>query len=184
MSSLFDVKLKLRAAITAGRTTVQIRNISERVGLSAEAPDDHTYDFYVGAWMGNDNPHMQFEMLKGCPDGSGVASLSIPVLQGDTNALKIGVYIRDPKTRMMRHLASCFQTLSWFGDAIHSTHSISDAKASLLLKDNYSSNQVLLHFCDDGTDIPKMRRLSSALPESYLSRSEDSARRSTRRSWT
>ena len=182
MSTLL-VKFRVRTSISTGKATVHLSNISESIESAqsevatrsdgntinaANTPETgaiHPYDFYVGAWMGDDNPHIQFEMLKAGRDGTGSASLSVPVLAGDTDTFKIGCYIRDPKTKMMRHLASGFQGLDWLKTAIDGVSSFEQAKTSLLLKDNYSKNQVLFHFHNDGTDtaalqalLPKLRR--------------------------
>ena len=132
----------------------------------------HPYDFFVGAWMGDQNPHMQFEMLRGQKDGTGVASLKVPVLPGDTDTLKLGVFIRDPNTKMMRHLASGFQGLDTLAADVNGVSAFEQAQSSLLLKDNYSRNQVLFHFVNDGTDLPALRRLCATLRPSVLRENE------------
>ena len=102
------------ALISAGKTMVHLSNISERVAAEGKPPDllsaspesiTHTYDFHVGAWMGVDNPHMAFEMLRE-KNWTGEVRLSVPILSGDTNTLKVGIFLRDPATNMQRHYAS------------------------------------------------------------------------------
>ncbi len=106
----------MRASISTGtKSTVRITNLTEHRGLSLSADPVHSYNFYVGAWMGCYNPYMQFEMLKGGADGTGTTSLSIPILAGDTDAFKIGCYVKDPDTQMNRHLAFRFHSLHWLG---------------------------------------------------------------------
>jgi hypothetical protein len=167
-SPIFHLKLNLRVSLSAGRNTVRIENLSEQIGLGLTAEPVHPYDFYVGAWMGCDNPHMQFEMLKGSADGTGVASLSIPILAGDTDVFKVGCYIKDPDTHMNRHIASGFHSLAWLADAIDGVSSFDHAKTSLLLNDNYSKNKVVLHFTNNGTDISQLKALCQKLKPSAL----------------
>ena len=116
-SPLTHINITIRASIFTGKSTIKLSNISEQADL-AKAPDIltifpesavHPYDFHVGAWMGRDNPHMAFEMLKARPDGTGEATVSVPILSCDANSLKLGIYIRDPLTEMQRHLASGLQ---------------------------------------------------------------------------
>jgi hypothetical protein len=162
MSEPQFIRIGLRASISTGKSTVSVSNISEQAGLGASLADVfvHPYDFWVGAWMGDTNPHMQFEMLKGQKDKTGVASLKIPIQRDDTDMLKLGVYIRDPGTKMMRHLASGFQSIPALLQSIKGVKTFAEAKTSLLLKDNYSRNQVLFHFCDEGTDHAAVGSLS------------------------
>ena len=164
----FHLKINARVSISTGKSTVRIANLSEHRGLGLSADPVHPYDFFVGAWMGCDNPHMAFEMLRGCADGTGVASLSIPILAGDPDTFKIGGYLKDPDTHMNRHLASGFHTLTWLADAIEGVDSFEQAKTSLLLKDNYSKNQLLIHFTNNGTDVPQLRMLCQSLKPSAL----------------
>lgn len=164
MSTPFLLRLNVSVSLSAGKTAVHIHNISERVGdalpdVTSLFPHQHDYDFYVGAWMGDTNPHMQFEMLKGQTNGTGRARLAVPILPGDADTLKLGVFVKDPDTRMMRHISSGFQGLDWIGEAIDGVARLSEAKRSLALKDNYSKNQALLHFCNDGTDVKALKAL-------------------------
>jgi hypothetical protein len=165
---IFHLKINARASISTGKCTVHISNITEHRGLGLTADPVHLYDFHLGAWMGCDNPHMQYKMLQASPDGTGSASLSIPILPGDTDAFKIGCYIKDPDTKMNRHIASGFQMLSSLADAIDGVSCFDDAKSSLQLKDNYSTNKVLLHFSNNGTDVAKLRALCQRLKPSAL----------------
>jgi len=165
----FHLKIGVRACICTGTRSVPIQNLTEHRGLGLTADPVHPYDFHVGAWMGLRNPSMQFEMLAGQPDGTGAASLCIPILAGeDTDTLKLGCYIKDPDTGMNRHIASGFHTLSWLADAIDGVTNFDHAKTSLLLKDNYSKNQVLLHFKNEGTDPQQLRALCAELKPSAL----------------
>lgn len=165
MSEPFHVNIRVRASISTGRSTVHLSNISERIAEQAaeQLAFQHPYDFFVGAWMGDTNPHMQYELLKGQKDGTGVATLSVPVLEGDTDALKLGVFVQDPQTEMMRHLVSGCQDLKGLAANIDGVDAFEGSKSSLLLKDNYSRNQVLVHFCNSGTDIPALNALCAKL---------------------
>ena len=87
-----------------GKSTVHLNNKSEN-------SDVHPYDFYIGMWMGGDNPHMDYQMLKGQQDGSGMASINVPILKTDSDHLKFGIYIKDPDTKIMRHIASGFRSI-------------------------------------------------------------------------
>ena len=165
----FHLKIGVRASICTGTRSVPIQNLTEHRGLGLTADPVHPYDFHVGAWMGLRNPAMQFEMLTGQTDGTGVARLCVPILAGeDTDTLKLGCYIKDPDTGMNRHIASGFHSLSWLADAIDGVTNFDAAKTSLLLKDNYSKNQVLFHFKNDGTDIKELRALCGELKPSAL----------------
>ena len=158
MDTAFHLRLNARVSIFTGQSTVRIANVTEHRGLGLSADPVHPYDFFVGAWMGNNNPHMQFEMLKGGADGTGSASLSIPILAGDADTFKIGCYIKDPDTHMNRHLVSGFHSLTWLADAIEGVTSFDHSKTSLLVQDNYSKNKVLIHFTKDR----KSTRLNSS----------------------
>lgn len=172
-AEVFPLRLRVRASITAGQSSVRVQNLTEHRALASTAAPTHTYDFSLGAWMGLQNPHMAFEMLKGQPDGTGVATLNIPILPGhDADTFKIGGYITDPDTKMNRHLASGFHTLGWLADAIDGVNSFDNAKTSLLLTDNYSANKILLHFANDGTDVPRLRKLCAQLKPSAMRRTD------------
>jgi hypothetical protein len=174
---VIHINLRVRASISTGKSTVFLGNISEQavqgVGVPRLSPDStvHTYDFHIGAWMGGDNPHMAFEMLKSRPDGTGEAIISVPVLPGDTNTLKLGIYIRDPETQMQRHIASGFEIISTLADNVNGVTSCDAAKASLLLKDNYSKNQAILHFANFDTDIPRLKSVCAQLKPSFMLKS-------------
>lgn len=171
---LVHLDIHIRASISTGKGTVKMTNISEQ---AAQIPDIltlfpesvvHPYDFHVAAWMGGDNQHMAFEMLKAQADGTGEATLRVPILPGDANSLKLGIYIRDPATEMQRHLASGFISLETLVDNITGVSCCSDAKASLILKDNYSRNQVLLHFANANTDISRLKTIVPQLKPSAM----------------
>ena len=174
LTPLMHLNISLRASISTGKSTVFLSNITEQrertPNLLTVFPESvvHPYDFHVGAWMGGDNPHMAFEMLKAMADGTGEATISVPILSGDANTLKLGVYIRDPVTEMQRHLASGFISLETLADNITGVSSCDHANASLLLKDNYSRNQVLLHFANGGTDTTKLKAASAQLKPSAM----------------
>ena len=127
----------------------------------------------LDAWMGLDNLHMSFEMLKGRPDGTGEATISVPILQGDPNTLKLGISIRDPKTNMQQHLASSFVELSKLADGIEGVSCCDAAKFSLSIKDNYSQNKVLLHFSNAGTDLLQLRSAIGQLRPSAMLKSAE-----------
>ena len=174
---IIHINIRARASIFTGKSTVHITNLTEQTekvpNVLTLFPESvvHPYDFHIGAWMGNDNPHMAFEMLLARPDGTGEAVLSLPILPDDTNTLKLGVFIREPKTGMQRHLASSFISLSKLADDIMGVTSCDAATSSLLLKDNYSSNQVLLHFSNNATDIPALKSICARLKPSSMLKS-------------
>ena len=166
--STFTLKFDARASISTGKCTVNISNITDHRALGITAEPVHPYDFYLGSWMGMGNPHMAYEMLTSCPKGTGHASLTLNIQAGDPDTFKMGCYIKDPDTNMNRHIASGFHSLSWLADAIEGVTCFDDAKTSLLLKDNYSKNQVLLHFRNNGTDVPRLRAFCQTLKPSAL----------------
>ena len=176
---IIHINLRVRASISTGKSTVHLSNISEQAAGNPDIltlfPESvvHPYDFHVGAWMGGNNPHMAFEMLKARPDGTGEATISVPVLPGDTNTMKLGIYIRDPETQMQRHIASGFESLSSIVENVNGVTSCDTAKYSLLLKDNYSKNQVLLHFANVDTDIPKLKSVCAQLKPSFMLKSAE-----------
>jgi hypothetical protein len=171
---LTHIHVKIRASISTGKSTVHLSNISEQVEKTPDIlslfPESvvNPYDFHMGAWMGGDNPHMAFEMLKACPDGTGETTIRVPILPCDSNSLKLGIYIRDPMTEMQRHIVSGFIAIDSLVEHISGVDSCDDSKASLLLKDNYSRNQVLLHFADAGTDIPRLKSVCGQLRPSAM----------------
>ena len=166
--STFTLKFDTRASISTGKCTVNISNVTDHRALGLTAEPVHPYDFYLGSWIGLNNPHMSYEMLTACPKGTGHASLTLNIRAGDPDTFKIGCYIKDPDTHMNRHIASGFHTLSWLADAIEGVNSFEEAKTSLLINDNYSTNQVLLHFKNKGTDIPQLRAFCQTLKPSAL----------------
>jgi hypothetical protein len=176
---LIHLNLLTRALISTGKTTVHLSNISERVESSKppdllsvfpESTQSNTYDFHVGAWMGLDNPHMAFEMLKE-KNGMGEARLSVPILPGDTDTLKLGIFLRDPTTNMQRHYASKFITLQQLADSIENVHSLDEAKTMITIKDNYSSNKALLYFANGGNRHSQAQ--GSTNPTQALCHAED-----------
>lgn len=175
---LIHLNLLARAFISTGKTMVHLSNISEQATKDSKqaAPDipsvftetsTHTYDFHVGAWMGADNPHMCFELLKE-NNGGGDAKLSVPILPGDTNTLKFGVFLRDPATNMQRHYASGFISLQQLAASIEGVDSLDHVISSVAIKDNYSSNKALLHFANNGTDIPRLKAILAQLKPSAM----------------
>lgn len=168
---LTHIHITVRASIFTGKSTIKLSNISEQApDILTLFPESvvHPYDFHVGAWMGGDNPHMAFEMLKARPDGTGEATISVPILSCDANTLKLGIYIRDPGTEMQRHLASGFIGLDSLAEHILGVTSCDHSHASLLLKDNYSKNQALFHFANAGTDIPLLKSVFCQLKPSFM----------------
>jgi hypothetical protein len=142
----FPVSFKVRASLSTGTSTVQLSS-------KADGSAVHPYDFFCAVWMGADNPNVDIKRLKSCPDGTGEAVMTLPVLKGDADMFKIGVYVVDPDTHICRHLTSGFETMEWLHLAMSEASDFSQAKRSLLLKDNYSKNKVLFHFCNSGTDV-------------------------------
>ncbi len=88
---LAHLSIHIRAYMSTGKSTIRLSNISEQVAkvpdILSLSPESvvHPYDFHVGAWMGGDNPHMVFELLKARQDGTGEATLKVPILPGDAN---------------------------------------------------------------------------------------------------
>ena len=155
------------------------RSQASQLGLQPSAPAMAAeqrlcapYEFYCGAWMGGSNPHMDFQVLKGLSDGAGEASMSLRLQPGDVDTFKVGVYVRDASAKVMRHVASGFNTLSWLRDGLAGADSCDSAKQSLLLKDNYTPNQALLHFCSDSSDVPGLEALLPSLTPSALHRND------------
>ncbi|MFN9910196.1 MAG: hypothetical protein ACK56F_29470, partial [bacterium] len=103
-SNVFQLKMKIKASLFTGKSTVHLSNKSEQ-------SDIHPYDFYVGLWMGGSNENMEYHMLKGHEDGSGIASVSVPIFDTDIDHLKLGLYIRDPETKIIRHILSGYKSL-------------------------------------------------------------------------
>lgn len=172
---LATIKIRVRASISTGKKTVPLNNISEHLSLEKDSPGVtfHPYDFHVGAWMGLDNQHMSFEMLKARADGTGEATISLPILPGDTNTVKLGVYIRDPKTNMQRHLVSSFIELSKLADSIEGVSNCDAARSGLSVSDNYSQNKVYLQFANEGTDVPHLRSVFGQLKPSAMLKSKE-----------
>lgn len=173
---LVHLNLHIRASITANKTSVHLSNISEQAAAGKTLPDllkafpessVHTYDFHVGAWMGNDNPHMAFEMLKE-KSGAGEATISVPIMPGDSNTLKLGFFIRDPGTNMQRHLASSFVDLPSLAKGIEGVSSLDKAGFSVTVKDNYSSNKVFAQFANAGTDVARLKSVLDQLKPSAM----------------
>jgi len=158
----FTLKLKARASLFTGKCTVHLSNKSEN------PQGVHDYDFYLGAWMGGKNKEMKYQMLSGQADGTGETSLSISIYDSDYDSLKLGVYIRDPDTKTMRHISSGFKCLNDLANSIDGVTDCGQAKDGLIIKDNYSRNQVLMHFANDGTDLKSMREVCSKLKPSIL----------------
>ena len=167
------LKFRVRAALSTGKRSVQLSNKSEKSAV-------HNYDFYSGVWMGAKNPHMDFQMLKAGVNSTGEASLTLKIGKGDVDTFKIGVYVWDDEQKKARHLVSGFQTISWLRQALSSADHPDDATQSLILKDNYSQNQALLHFFiekgSDGkslTDLGALARLENFLSQSVLHKNDE-----------
>jgi hypothetical protein len=160
-----QLRFRVRFALSAGKTTVHISNKSDGPGANAGA---HPYDFYCGAWMGGANPHMDFRRLEGRADGTGEAGMCVPLLSGDVDVLKLGLYVRDPATSMMRHVVSGFQSLSWLSEGLAEASDCDKATKSMVLKDNYTPNQALLRFGNDATDLSALAGLLPGLRASVL----------------
>ena len=160
------VRFKTRVSLFTGRATVHLSN-------RAEGSSVHPYDFYCAAWMGGNNPHIDIQRLKGSPDGTGEASVVMKLLSTDSDMFQMGVYVFDDEIGIVRHLASGFESLGWLGDALEEASSFGESKRSLLLKDNYSKNQALLHFCNDSTDVKAFKVLSQRLSPSVLHNNEE-----------
>jgi hypothetical protein len=112
-------------------------------------------------------------MLKGCGDGRGETSLTLSLQSTDTDMFKCGVYVLDPDTNVCRHLASGFETLDWLSAALAEAKSFTESKRSLILKDNYSKNQALLHFCNSGSDLAAFNAFRQQLRASVLHNNAD-----------
>ncbi len=158
----FTVNLKVRTSVFTGKCTVHLSNKSENPS------GVHDYDFYLGAWMGGKNNDMQYQMLKGQADGTGETTLSVPILGSDYDALKLGVYIRDPDTKTMRHIASGFKPLLPLAHELEGVDDFGKATNSLVIKDNYSRNQTLIHIANNGTDLAAMKKFCGSLKPSVL----------------
>jgi hypothetical protein len=157
-----EVSLRFRArfALSADKTSIHIGNKSEGSAL-------HPYDFYCGAWMGADSPHLSFTRLKPLPDGSGEAAVDLRLSRCDVDVLKLGLFVHDPDTGVNRHVLSGFQSLSWIADSLKATD-FDSAHQSMSIEDNYTPNQALLHFCNDSTDLDSLRALVPHLKRSIL----------------
>ena len=160
------VRFNARVSLFTGRATVHLSN-------KAEGSSVHPYDFYCAAWMGGINPHIDIQRLKGSADGTGEASIVMKLQSTDSDMFKIGVYVFDDEIGIVRHLASGFETLAWLGDALDEASTFGESKRSLLLKDNYSKNQALLHFCNNSTDVKAFRVFSQRLGPSVLHSNEE-----------
>ena len=167
------LQFRVRVALSTGKRSVQLSNKTENSTV-------HSYDFYSGVWMGAQNPHMDFRMLKGGENGTGEASLTLHLRKNDVDTFKIGVYVWDPDQKKVRHLVSGFQTVDWLMEALSSAEHPDEATQSLILKDNYSQNQALLHFCIDKgadgqslTDLDALSLMAPCLSPSILHNNEE-----------
>lgn len=161
-----SVNFRVSVSLSTGKATVHLSN-------KAEGSTVHPYNFYCGTWMGGANSHLSFHMLNGCSDGRGETTLTLSLQSTDTDMFKCGVYVLDPETNVCRHLASGFETLDWLSAALSEAKSFSESKRSLLLKDNYSKNQALLHFCNINTDVKVFNEFRQKLKPSVLHNNED-----------
>ena len=162
----FPVRFRVRVSLSAAKSTVHLSN-------KAEGSSVHSYNFYCASFMGGSNPKMDFKMLKGCADGTGEATLTVPILSTDTDFIKFGIYVFDPDTKVCRHLASGFETAQWVCEALGEASSFDRVKRSLLLKDNYSKNKVLLHLINDSTDVKAFGGFVQRLKPSVLHKNEE-----------
>ena len=153
------LKLRCRVSLNTGAQTVHMRGKSDR-GATLASSEDHDYDFYLGAWMGLHNPHMDIQLLKEGEHGTAEASIKVPILSGDIDTVKFGVYVFDDNIRIARHLCSNFTGVQRLCDAIDGVSDYKDAKFSLSMHDNYTKNQALIHFYNDGTDLNTVRKLT------------------------
>jgi len=158
----FILKMKIKASLFTGKSTVHLSNKSEGVS------EVHPYDFYVGLWMGGKNEKMEYQMLKGQADGTGCASVSVPIALRDSDHLKMGLYVYDPDSKIVRHIVSGHKPLQDIATVIDGVSHTDDSRRSILLKDNYSKNQALIHLANDGTDMEKFRKLCTRLSPSVL----------------
>lgn len=157
-----EVSLRFRArfALSADKTSIHIGNKSEGSAL-------HPYDFYCGAWMGADSPHLSFTRLTPLEDGSAEASVALKLRRCDTDVLKLGLFVHDPDTGVNRHVLSGFQSLDWIADSLKAPD-FDSAHQSMSIEDNYTPNHALLHLCNDSTDLDSLRALIPHLRRSVL----------------
>jgi hypothetical protein len=74
---------------------------------------------------------------------------------------------------MQRHIASGYHDLSQIVENINGVTSCDAAKASILLKDNYSKNQVLIHLANVDTDVQKLKSVCAQLKPSFMLKSTE-----------
>lgn len=154
------LSFRVRFALSVEKTSIHIGNKSQASTL-------HPYDFYCGAWMGGDSPHLEFKLLTPHPDGSAEARISLPLQKTDVDVLKLGLYVHDPDTGMNRHICSGFQSLDWIKEGL-AAKDFDSATRSMVIKDNYTPNQALLHFCNDSTDLDSLCAILPHLRRSVL----------------
>lgn len=164
-----DVRFRVRVSLSTGKRTVLIGQDGEK---DASGSALRPYQFYCGAWMGGANPHMEYQPLQSRIDGSGEASMALRLCEGDVDTFKLGVYVHDVKARSMRHVVSGYNTMEWLGDGLDGIDSCDLAKQSLSLRDNYTPNSALLHFCNDSTDMSALRDLCATLKPSALHKND------------
>lgn len=165
LNDLFQINFRVRASLSTGKKTVVLSNLSENSTV-------HPYDFFCGIWMGGENPHMDFKLLKGQQDGTGEAEMKLLVNRSDTDTFKIGIYVRDPETAMIRHVVSGFKSLQWLEESLNNVTEYEQVKQSMSLKDNYSGNSAILHFRNVDTSISDMKVFSKQLKISELHNNE------------
>lgn len=155
-----SLNFRVRFALSADKTTIHISNKRDPDSL-------HPYDFYCGAWMGGDSPHLDFKLLTPNPDGSAEAKMSLTLRKTDVDVIKLGLFVHDPDTGMNRHVLSGFQSLDWIQESL-AARDFEYATQSMLVKDNYTQNQALLHFANDNTDLDSFRAILPHLKRSIL----------------
>jgi len=163
------VRFRVRVSLSSDKRTVLIGQAGEKgSGDQGVRP----YEFYCGAWMGGSNPHMEYQRLESRADGTGEASMTLRLLEGDFDTFKVGVYVRDRKARSMRHVVSGYNTMGWLRDGLDGVDGFDAAKQSLPLRDNYTPNSALLHFCNESTDLSALRGFLATLKPSSLHKND------------
>ena len=154
------LRFKVRFALSADKTSIHIGNKSEGSAL-------HPYDFFCGAWMGGESPHLEFQRLSPLPDGSAECRVNLTLLKTDVDVIKLGLYVHDPETGVNRHVVSGYQSLAWLADGLKAPD-FDSSHQSMSIEDNYTSNHALLHFCNDATDLTSLRAVLPHLKRSVL----------------
>jgi hypothetical protein len=128
--------------------------------IHGDTREQHPDDFYLGAWMGLHSPHMELQMLRETAHGCAECQMQLPILGSDVDTVKFGVYVFDDETNTTRHVCSNYVGMKKLCDAVEGVGDFDDCKFSLSMKDNYTKNNAILHFCNDGSDLRALRSLS------------------------